>query len=130
MVTPAPPILIGSNFELFVKPKVVVPAKVTTAPGRSFVRSIVLLVGAKMSCSTIDLQLATAGAICAYAVQVHAFPEDVDVFVLLEVVELLEDVPVAVEELVVGASVVLKEAKRLHISRYICSEVWDNTYLM
>ena len=63
MVIPLPPMTIGLNFEELVKSKVVVPAKVTTAPALSFDRSMELFVGAWISRRVIAVHAATAGAI-------------------------------------------------------------------
>jgi hypothetical protein len=46
MVTPLPPKVMGLNVDEFVKPKVVVPAKVTTVPALTFERSMLLFEGA------------------------------------------------------------------------------------
>ncbi len=63
MVTPLPPKDIGLNLDELVNPKVVVPANVTTVPALTFVRSILLFEGAKISWSVISVQDATAGSI-------------------------------------------------------------------
>lgn len=64
MVTFAPPNCIGLKVLEFVKAKVVVPAKVTTELAFNFERSMVLFVGAAISCKVMAVQEATAGAIC------------------------------------------------------------------
>ena len=64
MVTFAPPNCIGLNVLELVKAKVVVPANVTTELAFNFERSMVLFVGAAISCKVMAVQEATAGAIC------------------------------------------------------------------
>ena len=64
MVTFAPPNCIGLKVLELVKANVVVPAKVTTELAFNFERSMVLLVGAAISCKVMAVQEATAGAIC------------------------------------------------------------------
>lgn len=66
-----PPNLIEVKPLEFVNPKVVNPANVTVELACSFERSIEAFAGAAISCNVMFLQEATAGAICAYAVQMH-----------------------------------------------------------
>lgn len=53
------------------KPKVVVPEKVTEDPTFSLVRIMALLAGAWILSNVIDVHAATAGEICDHAVQRH-----------------------------------------------------------
>lgn len=105
-----PPIITGLKVLEFVNSKVVVPANVTTAFCFNFERSILLFVGAAMSCNVIAVHAATAGAICEYAVQVHGVTvavvetdDEVLEVVLVDVSIVLDDVDVEdvlVEEVV------------------------------
>ena len=79
MVTFFPEIVITSKLLILVNANVVVPANVTTEFCFSLVRLILLFVGAEISCKTISVQAATAGAICAKSVQTHAAAEDEEV---------------------------------------------------
>lgn len=82
IVTLLPAIWIGLNCELLVKPKLVVPEKMSVAPTLSLVRTRALLAGAWMLERVMDMHDATAGEIWEYAVQRHGVPVVVAVVVL------------------------------------------------
>ena len=94
---------------MLVNAKVVRPANVTTEFCFNLDRSMLLFDGAKISCKTMFVQAATAGAICAKVVQVHCAADvvvaDVVVVVVVEDERGSEDV-VEVVVVVEGVAIV------------------------
>ena len=71
IVTLLPATWMGRNCELFVKPNVVVPSNMTSAPIFSLVRMMALLAGAWIFDRVMDMHAATAGDIWDHAVHRH-----------------------------------------------------------